>query len=683
MNINKNKTQLNITRGNDITLVVTLQRDGDIFPTHLADDIKVSILSRLGYRQNLTFQLDVDKLVVDIPAKVIMTNVYGLLIEGTLGGSQWRTFYESLLRYTDFTEALVTDTVQQTGDSFDLTLEVQLYKGLNEAIIEEVQQAVSDVHEAIGELDSKVAEHNEDETAHAPLFAAMRKSIEDGMCVAISWSDLKALRDNGELLPGRFYRITDYVTTTTQANTRSQGHPFDIIVRADSPSVLNEQACAIQHDGDDYFKDSRLEAWELRYRLDNVQWSKQIGTFVTDEENGYLFKLIGDITLSGHTYKLLQGLGAYVDDWSDYALMETVAEGEQIICYYGDPEKFDPEEPEVTGTASGVEEVTVPGTGTIVWMKDEFGNECPYDFKNIQFKRWKASDDVGHLEALDGKYMIADPQNCPSKLIVEDQDDFIWAFTFSSESAGGEQTDYSLGGHEVHHNHFSENMDGSIPNNVFYGENNYHNKFGFDCYNNSWGNGCQYNSWGNNCYSNSWGNSCQNNSWGNNCFNNSWGNSCYYNSWGNLCTSNSWGNGCSSNSWGNNCYSNSWGNSCYNNSWGNGCNNNSWGNDCYRNSWGNGCQNNSWGNSCRNNSWGNQCTSNSWGNEITQSTVFDGVQYTQITTAKVQNIQVLNGLAGTSSSKVSLNFAANKSFTQVATKTSAGALKIYVPGDLS
>jgi hypothetical protein len=63
--------------------------------------------------------------------------------------------------------------------------------------------------------------------------------------------------------------------------------------------------------------------------------------------------------------------------------------------------------------------------------------------------------------------------------------------------------------------------------------------------------------------------------------------------------------------------------------------------------------------------------------------VFDGVQYTQITTAKVKNIQVLNGLAGTSSSKVSLNFAANKNYTQVATKTSAGALKIYVPGDLA
>ena len=77
----------------------------------------------------------------------------------------------------------------------------------------------------------------------------------------------------------------------------------------------------MRHDGDTYFKDARLEAWELKYRLDNVQWSKQAGTYVTDEDNGYTFLVVGDITLSGHTYKLLQGFGMYVDDWSDYALM--------------------------------------------------------------------------------------------------------------------------------------------------------------------------------------------------------------------------------------------------------------------------------------------------------------------------------------------------------------------------
>ena len=189
-----------------------------------------------------------------------------------------------------------------------------------------------------------------------------------------TWAQLRDARDAGNLIPGQYYRITDYVTTVNEAtitNARSAGHPFDILVRADSASTLNEQAWAVKHEGDTYFKDARLEAWELKYRLDNVQWSKQAGTYVTNEDNGYTFLVIGDITLSGHTYKLLQGFGMYVDDWSDYALMETVAEGEQIICYHGVPEDFDPEEPEVVGTASGVEEVTEAGKGTIVYMKDE------------------------------------------------------------------------------------------------------------------------------------------------------------------------------------------------------------------------------------------------------------------------------------------------------------------------
>ena len=476
---------------------------------------------------------------------------------------------------------------------------------------------------------------------------SMRPQVEPHL---VKYGELKAIKDAGNLIPGQYYRITDYVTTVNGAtitNARSAGHQFDIIVRADSANTLNEQAWAVQHDGDTYFDGARLEAWELKYRLDNVQWSKQAGTYVTDEDNGYAFQVIGDITLSGHTYKLLQGFGMYVDDWSDYALMETVAEGEQIICYYGDPEEFDPEEPEVVGTASGVEEVTEAGRGTIIYMKDEHGNECPYDFKNIQYKRWMATDSVSGREGLGGKYMVAAPDNCPQGLSVEDTEDFIWAYTFSSDNAGGEQTDYSLtADHQVHDNVF-RSYSGGLPNNVMFGESNYSNSFGFDCYNNSWGNGCYGNSWGNDCNNNSWGNSNQYNSWGNNCYRNSWGNGCNNNSWGNYCQYNSWGNGCYGNSWGNDCYNNSWGNDCHNNSWGDGCN------------------------------------SNSWGNNVTQSTLFEGVQYTQITTENVKNVQVLNGVAGTSSSKLTLTFAANKTYTQVAAKTSAGALKIYIPGDLA
>ena len=95
--------------------------------------------------------------------------------------------------------------------------------------------------------------------------------------ISKTWAELKALRDGGTLVPGQFYRITDYVTTVAatiddncgEQLVRSAGHPFDILVFAGSPSELNEQAWAVQHDGDTYFQNARLEAWQLKYCLDN------------------------------------------------------------------------------------------------------------------------------------------------------------------------------------------------------------------------------------------------------------------------------------------------------------------------------------------------------------------------------------------------------------------------------
>jgi hypothetical protein len=130
------------------------------------------------------------------------------------------------------------------------------------------------------------------------------------LSVSITHSELKALRDGGNLAPGTWYRITDYQTTIPPnftADVHSAGHLFDVIVRADDDRHLNENAYAAHHGGDAYFAGCKLEAWELKYCIDND----------TDR-----FQL----------------------------------------AYAG-------------------------GKGVIYWMKDEFGNECPYDFKNIMFSR--------------------------------------------------------------------------------------------------------------------------------------------------------------------------------------------------------------------------------------------------------------------------------------------------------
>ncbi len=80
------------------------------------------------------------------------------------------------------------------------------------------------------------------------------------------------------------------------------------------------------------------------------------------------------------------------------------------------------------------------GTGVIYRMIDEWGNDCPYDFKNVQFKRYIVSDDSanGELEHLNGTYIGINAEMYG--LIIEDVDDYTWAYTFSL----GDRTQNSL-----------------------------------------------------------------------------------------------------------------------------------------------------------------------------------------------------------------------------------------------
>ena len=157
--------------------------------------------------------------------------------------------------------------------------------------------------------------------------------------VPIGWSDLKALRDAGTLVPGRQYRITDYVATANgDMSSQSANHPFDIIVTADATNKLNEAARAIIHDGDladdivdldtgertKYFADCSLAAWRIGYCLDN--------------------------------------------DTTRFAW--AVADGQTDA---------------VTGTG---------GRGVIYRMVDEFGNDVHYDFKGLKFLAYGYSDGV-------------------------------------------------------------------------------------------------------------------------------------------------------------------------------------------------------------------------------------------------------------------------------------------------
>ena len=173
----------------------------------------------------------------------------------------------------------------------------------------------------------------------------------------VTHAELVALRDNGELVPGQRYRITDYTCTTKQPETHSAGHVFDIIVTADDVSTLNENARAVKHTGDTYFSGSKLSTWKLKYCLDN------------------------DITRFA---------------WAD----------------------------------------TESGKGVIYYLEDEFGNLAEYDFKNIQFKRFRATIKKEYEEKLgDSKFMLLQDNgegwyDINDSVFELDSDDYLWCYTF-------------------------------------------------------------------------------------------------------------------------------------------------------------------------------------------------------------------------------------------------------------
>ena len=410
--------------------------------------------------------------------------------------------------------------------------------------------------------------------------------------VNITWEKLKDARDNGELVPGKQYRITDYVCTTTQEGTKAKGNNFDIIVTADSGSVLNEVARAALHEGDTYFRNCDLNAWKIWYCLDN------------------------DTTRFA---------------WAD----------------------------------------STNGKGVIYRMIDEFGNDVPYDFKNIQFK---------------------DPNS----------NNNYYYYTFSGY--GEDETDYSiLRTTNIFSNTISPFYGSDVTNNAIQtinkilfsvgGDGNcYGNYFGSGCYNITLSFYCCNNTFGNGCYSNSLSPYCSNNTFGDNCHSNKLNSSCTYNIFEYNCYSNTLGEYCSNNTFGNNCYSNTLDGNCVGNNFGNNCFNNSLGSDCSGNSLGTYCDNIAIGGMSSNNTFSDDCSYIKFASDSSASTKYDlyqhnhfgvGCQYilfkeTEPDDGNLYNIQNYNfaqGLQGTSDKYLTINGKRNRAYDTYISKDTIGVDK--------
>ena len=320
----------------------------------------------------------------------------------------------------------------------------------------------------------------------------------------------------------------------------------------------------------------------------------------------------------------------------------------------------------------------VNGKGVIYRMIDEYGNDCPYDFKNIQFKRWKITSTHS---SLNNEYIGIDGFNIDGSTIP-DKNDFKWFYTFSfMKKAWGaltiesiydsftdshiSSTGIGLAGDNIIKPYvtegamllnytlfFSEATDDSVSfpymnkiginclyntlkdnclSNTF--ENNCtfnilldackNNTFGADCTRNTFESNCNNNTLGSTCSSIILAHDCANNTFGNSCSSNTFKEYCTNNAFGDGCTGNTFGNGCNHITFKNNCTGNTFGNRCINNTFGEGCVSNIFSDRCSRNTFGNGCNHITFGDGCMSNTFKDNCSNNTFGANCTGNTFKD------------------------------------------------------------
>ena len=346
--------------------------------------------------------------------------------------------------------------------------------------------------------------------------------------VELTYMELLRLRDNNKLIPGQQYKIMNYVTTTSQENTKSAGYGFGIIVTANSKNVLSEiaRACYIKEFWGTYFGDAgvNLEAWKIWYCLDN---DKERFSWAVDAKDG--------------------------------------------------------------------------GKGVIYRMIDEWGNDCPYDFKNISFA-------INNSNTYQYTFSWCVKKNM---LVQTIEDASIFGNNGSVINDGGGVTG-------VYNNVIKPYIVNGkqILNNIFFiSDSNYYSGYYCGCHDNNFGINCHDNTFGNNCHSNSFGMNCYNNTFGNNCRLNIIGDSCISNNFNNGFCLNIFGEECMSNEFGDNCKSNVFEDNCYNNILGENCCNNNFGNNCHDNSFGILCQSNTFRNNCHSNILGDNCVCNFFDND--------------------------------------------------------------------
>ena len=256
----------------------------------------------------------------------------------------------------------------------------------------------------------------------------------------VTWNELISRRNSGELVPGLWYRLIDYEFTPNNSNLASAGHKFDIVLQATSRDHLSEIAKVQKHQMATFAPDVVKSNGEIEEGSINIAFHELVDEngsgFAEDYKDTDVFIAGGyDTDNHGNLVPVLYKTDTHVRDDGEYDYIfpdyedpfyfigkrevdgdiydvwRKISIGSEDMHWDGERKHYVYTEVITIGDyyeEAVIDETNISawqvkycldndtnrfnwasrnGKGVIYWMKDEYNNECPYDFKNLKYKK--------------------------------------------------------------------------------------------------------------------------------------------------------------------------------------------------------------------------------------------------------------------------------------------------------
>ena len=256
--------------------------------------------------------------------------------------------------------------------------------------------------------------------------------ITTDLMISGTYDEIKSWRDNGELKPGMLYRMTDFCTyCCDNYGAKSAEHHYDLILLALSNNSLSEDVVGfdLPSNGDTYFSDAKanLSAWEGKYCLDNdwkrFMWAPGRGLssfYIMDESGDDMFDIERRCMYNTSLEFNGQVLYCFHDYLHNFPIIFSTTNNKNELtienCFLGYDENDDEIWDMYVFTYKKLnrlvpfsdeypdKKITYPvgdtnAKGVINYLKDEWGNDADYDFKNILFERAKIKGIRDNIES--------------------------------------------------------------------------------------------------------------------------------------------------------------------------------------------------------------------------------------------------------------------------------------------